>query len=226
MSGPWDVRAVVFDAYGTLLDLQGSLSPVVAERGAGGRALLELWRRKQLEYSWLRSLMQRHADFAVVTEESLDHAMAALGIDEPPLRARLLAAFAQLEAYPEVPAALRRLRGAGLATAVLSNGSPAMLATGLAAAGIAGLVDPVLSVEEVGIYKPAPEVYALACDRLGLPAERIAFLSGNGWDQAGAACFGLRVVAVRRADVTPERLPGDPVAVVRDLGELPPLLGV
>lgn len=226
MSALRGVGAVVFDAYGTLLDLQGSLSPLLADRGAAGAALLELWRRKQLEYSWLRSLMQRHADFAVVTAEALDHAMAAAGIADPVLRARLLAAFARLEAYPEVPAVLSRLRDAGLVTAVLSNGSPEMLASGLAAAGIAGLLDPVLSIEAVGIYKPAPAVYALACDRLGLPPERIAFLSGNSWDQAGAACFGLQVVAVRRADTVPERLPGDPSAVVRDLAELPALLGV
>lgn len=226
MSALREVRAVAFDAYGTLLDLQGSLSPLLADRGAAGRALLELWRRKQLEYSWLRSLMQHHADFATVTAEALDHAMAAAGIADPVLHARLLAAFGRLEAYPEVPAVLRRLRDAGLVTAILSNGSPEMLASGLAAAGIAGLVDPVLSIEAVGIYKPAPAVYALARDRLGLPPDRIAFLSGNTWDQAGAACFGLKVVAVRRADAVPDRLPGDPLAVVRDLAELPALLGV
>lgn len=201
MSDLGQVRAVVVDAYGTLLDLHGSLLPLVAAHGTAGRALLELWRRKPLEYSWLRSLLQRHADFAVVTAEALDHALAATGIVDAGLRDRLLAACARLEAYPEVPAVLRRLRAAGL-------------------------VDPVLSVETVKIYKPAPAVHALACDRLRLPAGRIAFLSGNSWDQAGAACFGLQVVAVRRADTIADHLPGEPVAVVRDLAALPPLLGV
>ena len=220
------IGACVFDAYGTLLDVA---SPVAAEAAAlGSRAgeLAALWRRKQLEYTWLRSLMRRHADFAAVTADALDHALATLGIDDPPLRARLLAAYRHLAPFSDVGPALRSLREQGMRTAILSNGTMAMLAEGVAAAGIADLVDPVLSVDEVGMFKPAPEVYRLATSRLGLPAAAIAFVSANGWDVHGAASFGLRSVWVNRGRLADDRLPGEAIAVIDDLAALPPLLGL
>lgn len=219
------IRACVFDAYGTLLDVA---SPVAAEAAAlGPRAdeLSALWRRKQLEYTWLRSLMRRHAGFEEVTADALDHALSALGIVDPPLHGRLLAAYRRLAPFADVEPALRRLREQGMRTAILSNGSAAMLAEGLAAAGIIELCGPVLSADDVGVFKPAPEVYRLATSRLGLPAAELAFISANGWDVHGAASFGLWSIWVNRGRLADERLPGEPVSVIDDLASLPALLG-
>ena len=155
-----------------------------------------------------------------------DVSLATLGVRDEGLRARLLAAYAALAPYSEVAATLAALKGAGRRLAVLSNGSPAMLEQALASAGLDHLLDEVLSVEEVGVFKPAPEVYHLATTRLGLPASRIAFLSSNGWDVHGAAAFGLMAVWVNRAGAVDERLPGTPAAIIPSLVPLPGLLGV
>ena len=170
--------------------------------------------------------MRRHADFAAVTADALDLVLATLGIDDPPLRARLLGAYRHLAPFGGVRPALRRLREQGMRTAILSNGTKAMLAEGVAAAGIADLLDPILSVDEVGVFKPAPEVYRLATSRLGLPATAIAFVSANGWDVHGAASFGLRSIWVNRGRLADDRLPGEPIAVIDDLAALPALLGL
>lgn len=224
VAGFGPVRACVFDAYGTLLDVG---SPVAAETAALGPVAAELsalWRRKQLEYTWLLSLMRRPADFADVTADALDHALAALAITDPELRARLLAAYGRLSPFADVVPALRRLRDRGMQIAILSNGSRDMLAEAVAAAGIAGLVDPVLSVDEVGVFKPAPEVYGLATARLRLPASAIGFVSANGWDVHGAASFGLRSIWLNRGGLAAERLPGEPTAVLDSLAGLPDLI--
>lgn len=226
MAEPRPVAACVFDAYGTLLDFNSALAAETAALGASADELSGLWRRKQLEYTWLRSLMRRHADFAEVTAEALDFSLEALGLAEPERRGRLLAAYRRLSPYPEVPAMLQTLKAHGMRTAILSNGSPAMLEEGVAAAGIAGLLDRVLSVEEVGIYKPAPEVYHLATARLGLAAPEIAFFSANGWDVHGAASFGFRTVWVNRTGMPDERLPGAAATTFRSLAELPAWLGL
>ncbi|HEX6013718.1 MAG TPA: haloacid dehalogenase type II [Geminicoccaceae bacterium] len=220
--------ACVFDAYGTLLDLNSAVRAESAQLGErAAEELGALWRRKQLEYAWLRSLMRRHADFWQVTAEALEFSLATLGRSgDEALRARLLAAYRRLAPYPEVPAVLRRLKVRGVRTAILSNGSPGMLEDAVAAAGLSGLVDQVLSVEEVAVFKPAPEVYHLATRRLGVPAAEIVFLSSNGWDVHGAAAFGFRAVWVNRARAEGERLPGAPVAVAGSLAELPRLLGL
>lgn len=218
------VRACVFDAYGTLFDVG---SPVAAETAALGPAAAELsalWRRKQLEYTWLRSLMRRPADFADVTADALDHALATLNLPDPALRARLLAAYGRLSPFADVVPALRQLRDQGMRTAILSNGSREMLGEAVAAAGIGGLVDPVLSVDEVGVFKPAPEVYGLATTRLGLPACAIGFVSANGWDVHGAASFGLRGIWLNRGGLAADRLPGEPAAVLDSLTGLSGLL--
>ena len=219
------IKAVVFDAYGTLYDVQ-SVAAVTDEAFPGyGELISQIWRMKQLEYTWLRSLMGRHADFAQVTAEALDHGLEALGLAEPALRTRLLAAYGRLHCYPEVPAVLAALRRHGLRTAVLSNGSPAMLAGGLAAAGIDGLLDAVYSVEAVGRFKPSPEVYRHAAHELGLAPDRVAFLSSNGWDVHGAASFGFTTIWVNRTAAAPERLPGAPIRTLASLAPLPALLG-
>lgn len=229
-ASPLPISAVVFDAYGTLLDVHSALGRVMAERGAAGDAVLPaeaakalsvLWRDKQLAYTWLRNSMRRHADFEQVTADALDHALEAVGLGgDGPLRAALLAAYRTLDPYPEVPDILAALRAMDLRLAVLSNGTPGMLADGLASAGIARHLDAVLSVEELGVYKPAPEVYALATRRFGVAAAEMLFLSSNGWDVHGAAAFGCRVVHVNRQGAAAERLPGAPVARIADLSAL------
>jgi 2-haloacid dehalogenase len=215
------VRAVVFDAYGTLLDFAGAAERAGDALGERWRTLSDLWRRKQLEYTWLRSLMRRHVDFWQVTGESLDHALEALGIRDPALRQRLMDLYLRLDAYPDVRPALEALRGRGLRLAVLSNGSPGMLDAAIRHARLDALLDDVLSVEEVGTYKPSPEVYALAARSLDLLPGEIAFVSANGWDAHGAGAFGFRVAWCNRAGLPRERLPGAPEIELRSLGELP-----
>jgi 2-haloacid dehalogenase len=218
------IRACVFDAYGTLFNSSSAAQRVGDMIGSetAGR-LAELWRNKQLQYTWLRTVQNRHADFWQVTGEALDFALETLAMADPALRERLMQGYLALEAYPEAAAAVGALRGAGTATAILSNGTPAMLSTLVDHAGLGGLFDHVLSVEEVGAYKPHPHVYQLACDRLGIPAEAILFVSSNGWDVWAASAFGMRVAWCNRQGLTRERLPGAPEHEIRSLIELPAL---
>ena len=219
------IEACVFDAYGTLFDVHSAVARLRARVGERADALSQLWRSKQLEYTWLRALMGRHADFWQVTGEALDYALARTGVD-PAVREPLMQAYLALDAYPEVPDMLHRLREAGLKTAILSNGEPKMLAAAAKSAGIAELLDAILSVEEVGIFKPHPKVYQLAVDRLGVGPARIAFQSSNAWDVSGAAAFGLRAVWINRLGLPPERLPGAAEHELGDLSGLPALLGL
>ncbi len=219
--------ACVFDAYGTLFDLASASRRCSEALGGKADALSALWRTKQLEYSWLRSLMGRHADFWQVTGEALDYALAALDIAAGGgLRERLMNAFLEIEVFADARAALEALRRAGRPASILSNGSPHMLTTAVGSAGIGQLLDHLLSVEEAGIYKPDRRVYQLAVDRLGLPPERICFVSSNGWDAAGAAGFGFVAVWANRAGAPRERLPAEPHAEIARLDALPALLGL
>ena len=219
------IEACVFDAYGTLFDVHSAVARLRARVGEQADALSQLWRTKQLEYTWLRALMGRHTDFWQVTGDALDYALARTGAD-PALREPLMRAYLALDAYPEVPDVLRRLRHAAVTTAILSNGEPEMLAAGAKSAGIEGLLDAILSVEEVGIFKPHPKVYQLAVDRLAVRPDQIAFQSSNAWDVSGAAAFGLRAVWINRLGMPPERLPGAAEHELRDLSGLPALLGL
>jgi len=221
-----DIRACVFDAYGTIFDFASAAQSCRDVLGDKTAALTALWRDKQLQYSWLRALQGRHADFAQVTADALDYALETLGLAARGLRQRLLDLYLTLDAFPEVPATLARIKGAGLQTAILSNGAPAMLAAAVAHAGIGGLLDRVLSVEEVGVYKPHPSVYRLAVERCGVPAGAIAFQSSNAWDAYAASAFGMRVVWCNRYGQKRERLPGAPDHEIRSLAELPGLLGI
>src|SRR6516225_4050794 len=218
------IRACVFDAYGTLFDYASAAAGCRDVLGDRLGPLTALWRDKQLQYTWLRALQGRHADFWQVTGDALDFALETLGLADPGLRDRLIKLYLRLDPFPEVPAVLRELRSAGLVRAILSNGTPAMLAAVIDNAGLAGLFDQVLSVEEVGVYKPHPKVYQLACDRLGLAADAIIFLSSNAWDAHAAAAFGMRVAWCNRYGQTRERLPGSPDREMRSLAELPPLV--
>lgn len=220
------IEACVFDAYGTLFDFNAAVMRCRDEIGESAERLSDIWRQKQLQYTWLRSLIGTHADFWQVTGEALDFALAAVGIDNPDLRTRLMALYRELDTFPEVTDTLSRLKAAGMRTAILSNGAPDMLDAAAAAAGIDVLLDAVLSVEDVGIYKPDPRVYQLAVDRLGVAKENICFLSSNGWDAAGAAAFGFRVVWVNRYAQPVEHLPAKPDVILDTLSPLPTILGL
>jgi 2-haloacid dehalogenase len=220
------VKACVFDAYGTLFDVHSAVERLRDQVGPQATDISNTWRVKQLEYTWLRALMGRHIDFWQITSDALDYALEAHGADGDVLRQPLLDAYLTLDAYPEVPDVLRRLKERGLQTAILSNGEPKMLASGADSAGIDGLLDMILSVEDVGIYKPSPKVYQLAVDRLGVAADEIAFQSSNSWDVHGAAEFGFRAVWINRRGMPTERLPGERAAMLDDLRGLPDLLAV
>src|SRR5579883_512444 len=176
------IDACVFDAYGTLFDVSSAAKRCADVLGAKADALATQWRTSQLHYTWLRSLMGRHADFWQVTGDSLDFAMDALGIVDAALKKRLMDLYLELSAYPDAAVALGALRQTKRPVAILSNGTPKMLAAAVKSAGLGALVDLILSVEEVGIYKPHPRVYQLAVDRLGIKPGRIGFVSSNGWD--------------------------------------------
>ena len=218
------IRACVFDAYGTLFDVASAAQRCADALGDAAPRLAALWRDKQLQYTWLRAVQGRHADFWQVTGDALDFALESLGLADPSLRERLMQLYLTLDAYPDVPEVLRQLRDAGLATAILSNGSPAMLAAAIAHAGLGDLLDHVLSVEEAGVYKPHSRVYQLAVDRLAVPPQEIAFISSNGWDAWAASAFGMRAIWCNRQSQTRERLPGAPDHEIHFLSELPPLV--
>jgi 2-haloacid dehalogenase len=220
------IRACVFDAYGTVFDFASAAQrcrDVLGERTA---QLTTLWRDKQLQYTWLRAVQDRHADFWQVTGDALDFTLDTLGLADAALRARLMNLYLALDVFPEVPDVLRRLKAAGMRTAILSNGSPAMLDPLVKNAGLDDLFDAVLSVEAAGVYKPHRKVYQLAVDRLGVPASAIAFQSSNAWDAYGASAFGMKVVWCNRYGQRPERLPGAPDREVTTLADLPALVGV
>ncbi len=219
-------KACVFDAYGTLFDVHSAVA-----KGGGALAdkagpVSDTWRQKQLEYTWLRSLMGTHVDFWQVTRDGLDFALTAHGAQDDELAARLMDLYLTLDAYPEVPGLLTQLKSAGLATAILSNGSPRMLEAAVQSAGISDRLDNILSVEEVGIFKPDPRVYQLAVDRLGVAPGEICFLSSNTWDAHAASHFGFTVAWINRFRKAPERLPQPPAAEIFSLDQLPGLLGL
>ncbi len=219
-----DIDACVFDAYGTLFDFNSAASAARDELGEDWQRLSDLWRLKQLQYTWLRGLAQHHADFWQVTGDALDFSLATLGIDRPGLRERLMNLYLQLSTYPEVPAMLRELKDRGMKLAILSNGAPAMLDAVVTNSGLKGVFDAVLSVEEVGVFKPHPSVYGLAAKRLALDAARICFLSSNGWDAFSAKAFGFRVLWCNRFGQAPERIPAMPDGEITDLSALPGIL--
>ncbi|MCT8971605.1 haloacid dehalogenase type II [Microbaculum marinisediminis] len=218
------IRACVFDAYGTLFDVHAPVAKVAAALGDKADAVSRMWRDKQLQYTWLRSLMGAHADFLAVTADALDYALAAHGVSNAPLRARLLDLYMTLDAYPDARRCLETLKSKGLTTAILSNGSPAMLDAATKSAGLDAQLDHVLSIEQVGIYKPDPRVYQLAVDELGIPAADMLFVSMNPWDASGAANFGFKVARLNRLGVPPDNLPGDISAEVATLDAIPDLV--
>lgn len=201
----------VFDAYGTLFDVHAAVRRHAARVGPDGAALSAIWRQKQLEYSWTRALAGRYRDFRALTEDALDHALARVPSVPRALRADLLDAYRTLDAYPEVIPVLSALKAAGATTAILSNGSPAMLEAAVAAARLEGLLDAVLSVDELATYKPAPAVYELVTTAFRVFPAAVSFQSSNRWDIAGATAFGFRTVWINRTD-EPDEYPDLPPA--------------
>jgi 2-haloacid dehalogenase len=218
------VEACVFDAYGTLFDVNSAARTAQNSLGERWQQLAELWRAKQLQYTWLRGLTGHHRDFWQVTGDALDFAMSTMHVEDSALRSRLMNLYLVLSAYPEVPDVLKRLKTAGMKVAILSNGTPTMLAAAAANAGIAELLDAVLSVEEVKVYKPHPSVYRLACERLKVATGLVCFVSSNGWDAYSAKAFGFRVLWCNRSGQCPERIPETPDAEIAMLSALPDIV--
>ena len=206
-----------FDAYGTLFDVHAAVRKYASALGPQADLVSEMWRTKQLEYSWNRSLMGRYRDFWALTADALDYCLARVGSVDGDLRVKLLDAYFSCECYPEVPELLAELRRRGAKLAILSNGTPDMLQAAIANAGIGGVLDDVVSVEEVGIFKTAPQVYQRLIDRYGVAPGAISFQSSNRWDIAGAAAMGFRPVWINRSNAPEEYQDLPPAAVLRSL---------
>jgi len=226
------ITTCIFDAYGTLFDVAAAArhaarEPEHAAIKDSWPQLAEQWRLKQLQYSWLRAITGAHCDFWQVTQDALDWALEKTDHDtDPALRTRLLQLYWQLGAYPEVPALLTALKAAGMNTAILSNGSPAMLQGAVDSAGIAGTLDALLSVESVGIFKPDARVYDLVEARFGCGRDEVLFVSSNGWDAAAATGYGFTTAWVNRAGDPVDRLPWRPAHILNDLTHIAELAGI
>lgn len=220
-------RVCLFDAYGTLFDVHSAVAALRERMDHNADSLSALWRQKQLEYTWLRTLMQDYADFEVVTADALDYALAIypqVGADS--LRADLLHAYTTLSAYPEVPQTLAALHARGWSLGILSNGTMRWLNAAVDRSQLGEWLSELISVEELGVFKPTPKVYQLGCDRMGVLAHEVCFLSSNAWDVAGAAHFGYRPVWINRARQPAERLSGRAEAVIDTLDKLIDVLPV
>ncbi len=223
------ITTCVFDAYGTLFDVAAAARIAAQEPGRAALAdcwpvLAEDWRRKQLEYSWLRAVTGDYVPFWQVTKDGLDWAMERAGLDDLELRERLLALYWELAPYREVPMMLAQLKAMGKTCAILSNGSKDMLDGAVDSAGIGEFLDGVLSVEEVGIFKPASAVYDMVGDRFDCAPQDVLFVSSNGWDAAGAAAYGFQTVWVNRAGQPMDRLMAEPAHVLTELTTIPELV--
>ncbi len=219
------ISVCVFDAYGTLFDMASPVARQHSTLGDKAADVAKLWRAKQLEYTWVRSLVGVHVDFWKVTRDALDFTLEALSISDPGLADELMTDVLKLDLYSDVAGALQALRAKGKRLAILSNGSPSMLDCLVRHAGLEKMFEHILSVEEVGIYKPSRRVYRLAMQKFSIhDAPSICFVSGNGWDAHCAAQFGFQAVRLKRLDVPDERLPGTLSGVITDLGQLVELL--
>ena len=226
------ITTCVFDAYGTLFDVaaaarQAASEPAFAAIRDDWPALADHWRLKQLQYSWLRAVAKAHDDFWEVTQNGLDWALEKTGhAGDAALRDRLLALYWELQAYPEVPAMLAALKAGGMNTAILSNGSPAMLQGAVDSAGIGDVLDVSLSVESVGVFKPDAAVYDLVGGHFGCAKGEVLFVSSNGWDAAAATGYGFTTAWVNRGGEPMDRLPWTPAHVLTDLTGIPKLAGL
>lgn len=223
------ITTCVFDAYGTLFDVAAAARLAASEPNRDDLAehwpkLAEIWRNKQLNYSWLRAITGDHIDFWTVTQNGLDYALEALGLDtDPKLRERLLHLYWELQAYDEVPAMLKELKDAGYTCAILSNGSSDMLNGAVKSAGLVSLLDAVLSVDSVGVFRPHSRVYDLVNAHFKTTSDQVLFVSSNGWDAAGAANYGFKTAWVNRANDPMDRLMATPDHILNDLTTIPQL---
>jgi 2-haloacid dehalogenase len=215
-----NTKVFVFDAYGTLFDVHAAVRGHSAAVGADAAALSDLWRTKQLEYTWVRSLMRVHRDFSAITADALDYALARFPSVNRALREPLLRSYRTLDAYPEVPGVLAALKRAGARLAILSNGTHDMLAAAVASAGIGGHLDAVLSIDDAGIFKTDPRTYQLVVDRMGVRRAEVSFQSSNRWDVAGGAAFGFQTIWVNRSGAPDEYADLAPKAVISSLADL------
>ncbi len=210
----------VFDAYGTLFDVHAAIARHRAAAGPDAERFSELWRQKQLEYSWILTLSGRYVDFWTLTERALDYAFARVPSVDRALRQNLLEAYRKLDAYPDGRTAVTELKARGFQTAILSNGSPGMLQDAVDASGMAPLLDAVLSVDSVHMNKPRPEVYALVTERFAVQPNQVVFVSSNRWDVMGAVAFGFRALWVNRSGLPEEYAEYRPLRVLADLSAL------
>jgi 2-haloacid dehalogenase len=217
------ISVYVFDAYGTLFDVHAAIARHRADAGPDAERFSELWRTKQLEYTWTMTLAGHYVDFWTLTEWALDYCFARIGSVDRRLRGKLLEAYLYLDAFPDARTALMQLKGRGLRLGILSNGAPRMLAAAVNASGLGEMLDSVLSVDAVRMYKPRAEVYALVTDGFGVAPQNVAFVSSNRWDVMGAAAFGFHPIWVNRARMPEEYADQPPDRVVHDLAALPSL---
>lgn len=211
------IKAVVFDAYGTMFDVHSPVGRLASKLGDQAQSVSTMWRDKQLQYTWLRSLMQDYKPFTQVTSDALAYAMEAHGIDNDALHKELVDAYFTLSAYDDVAPCLDALQAKGFKTAILSNGSMDMLDAAVNSAGIADKLDAVLSVEEVQVNKPDPRVYQLTLDHFGIKADEVCFVSNNAWDGHAGAHFGYQVARLNRYGAPAEKLSGTPKFIMTDL---------
>ncbi len=222
------ITTCIFDAYGTLFDVNAAAREVSTEPGREDFAqiwpqIARDWRLKQLQYTWLRALGDAHTDFWQVTQDGLDYALEAAGLNEAGLRARLLALYWELAAFDEVRTMLCALKDAGMQTGILSNGAPDMLKSAVDSAKIGDVLDAVLSVEDVGVFKPHKSVYDLVGKRFDCKPGEVLFVSANGWDAAAASGYGFYSVWVNRNNEPIDRLPWQPHKVLSTLTGIPDL---
>ncbi len=216
------ITTCVFDAYGTLLNVHAPVAALSSRIGPQADAVSKLWRQKQLEYTWLRSLMRAYVPFWQVTGDALDYTLEAFGIDDGTLRADLMELYLHLAAYDDAVACLNRLKQLNVKTAILTNGSYDMLDAAVKSSGLDAVLDESISVEDVGIFKPDPTVYQLAVDRMKVTSrEQICFVSANTWDAQAAKSFGFQVARINRFGLKDDRIPGKPDMLLESLEDLP-----
>lgn len=220
------IKACVFDAYGTVFDVDAAARQEQEKLGANWKVISDTWRLKQLQYTWLRSLQGNYTSFWTVTEDALNFAMASADIHDDALKQRLMDLYLKLTTYEEVPETLKKLKAAGLKCAILSNGSPEMLNAAVENAGIAQYLDGIYSVADVQVFKPHPKVYELAVEGLDVEARHISFQSSNGWDAYSAKDFGFNTLWCNRFNQADEQIPSQPDRQIRNLTEMLPILGL
>ena len=214
------IEACIFDAYGTLFDVNAACRELSKEVGDNWEKLASLWRLRQVEYTWLRNSMDEYIDFWKITSDALDYAMETLGIENYELREELLNLYLKLEAYPEVNDLLKKLKQRGLKTGILSNGSMKMLNSAVNNANIREYLDEILSVEECEIYKPSSKVYDLVKIKMQIDKENVLFFSSNAWDMHAASNYGFKTIWVNRFKAKLEKLPGKPIDIVYSLEKI------